>query len=57
MKNTIGYVFSIGSRVFSWVLRKQDVITQLIIEVEYMAATAANQSIWLRKVLAYLFQT
>ncbi|XP_052185318.1 secreted RxLR effector protein 161-like [Diospyros lotus] len=57
MKNTIGYVFSTGLGVFSWVSRKQDVISQSTAEAEYMAATAAaNQAIWLRKVLTDLFE-
>ena len=58
MKSTTGYVFSMGSGVFSWVSRKQVVIAQSTAEAEYMAvAVAANQAIWLRKVLVDLFQT
>ena len=57
MKSTTGYVFSMGSGVFSWVSRKQDVVAQSTAEAEYIAtAAAANQAIWLRKVLADLSQ-
>ena len=54
MKSTTGYVFSFGSGVFSWVSRKQDVVAQSIVESEHIAA--ANQAVWLRKVLADLSQ-
>ena len=57
MKSTASYVFYFGSRVFSWVSSKQDVVAQSTAESEYIAAAAAaNQAIWLRKVLADLSQ-
>ncbi|KAF2324925.1 hypothetical protein GH714_021301 [Hevea brasiliensis] len=54
-KSTLGYVFSFGSGVFSWNSKKQDVIAQSSAEAEYISAVgAANQAIWLRKILSDL---
>jgi hypothetical protein len=54
-KSTTGYVFSLGSGVFSWNSKKQDVVAQSSAEAEYIAAAAAsNQAIWIKKVLADL---
>nr|KYP36446.1 Copia protein [Cajanus cajan] len=51
-KSTSGYVFSFGSAVFFWNSKKQDVVAQSLAEAEYIsAAAAANQAIWLRKIL------
>ncbi|XP_007014182.2 PREDICTED: uncharacterized mitochondrial protein AtMg00810 [Theobroma cacao] len=51
-KSTSGYVFSIGNGVFSWCSQKQETVAQSSAEAEYVsAATAANQAIWLRKIL------
>jgi hypothetical protein len=55
MKSTSGYCFSFGSGIFSWCSKKQEVIAQSTAEAEYVAATAAaNQVLWLRKILADL---
>ena len=55
MKSTSGYVFSIGSGAICWNARKQDVVAQSTTEAEYISmAAAANQAIWLSKVLADL---
>ena len=55
MKSTSGYVFSIGSGAICWNARKQDVVAQSTAEAEYISmAAAANQAIWLSKVLADL---
>ncbi|WJZ92853.1 hypothetical protein VitviT2T_011828 [Vitis vinifera] len=57
MKSTSGYVFTIGSGVICWNSRKQEVVAQSTIEAEYISlAAAANQAIWLRKLLADLGQ-
>jgi hypothetical protein len=41
--------------MFSWCLRKQDIVAQSTTKVEYVATTTAiNQVIWIRKILAYL---
>jgi hypothetical protein len=54
-KSTSGYVFSLGSGVFSWNSKKQDVVAQSSAEAEYIAAAAAsNQAIWIKKVLSDL---
>nr|KYP75144.1 Retrovirus-related Pol polyprotein from transposon TNT 1-94 [Cajanus cajan] len=56
MKSTSGYCFTFGSGVFSWCSKKQEVITQSTAEAEYVAAVAAaNQAIWLRKLMANLY--
>jgi hypothetical protein len=55
IKSTTSYCFSFGSRMFSWCLRKQDVIAQSTAEIEYIAAiTAVNQAIWIKKILVDL---
>ena len=55
-KSTSGYAFSFGSGVF-WNSRKQEVVAQSSAEAEYIsAANAANQAIWLRKILSDLGQ-
>ncbi|KAF2296378.1 hypothetical protein GH714_037638 [Hevea brasiliensis] len=50
MRSTSGCVFSLGSGPFSWNSKKQEVVAQSTAEAEYISA-AANQSIWLRKLL------
>ena len=49
MKSTTGYVFSLGSGMFSWNLEKQEIVAQSIAEAKYVATT--NQAIWLKKIL------
>ena len=52
MKSTSGYVFTLGSGVFSWASKKQDTVAQSSAEAEYIAAAnSANQAIWLRRIL------
>ena len=52
MKSTTGYAFSLGSGMFSWNSKKQEIVAQSTAEAEYVAAAAvANQAIWLRKIL------
>ncbi|XP_052198801.1 uncharacterized protein LOC127805949 [Diospyros lotus] len=54
-KSSSSYIFSLGTGVFSWNSKKQEVVVQSIVEVEYIsAAGAANQAIWLRKLLSDL---
>ncbi|GAB2288424.1 hypothetical protein Dimus_037997 [Dionaea muscipula] len=55
MKSTSGYCFHLGSGVFSWCSKKQDIVAQSTAEAELIAANAAaNQALWLRKVLSEL---
>ncbi|MED6217053.1 hypothetical protein PIB30_118021 [Stylosanthes scabra] len=51
MKSTSGYVFTLGSGVFSWASKKQETVAQSSAEAEYVAAAnATSQAIWLRKI-------
>ncbi|WRX22864.1 Reverse transcriptase [Theobroma cacao] len=46
-----GYYFTFGSAIFSWNLKKQDIVTQSSAEAKYvLAAAATNQALWLRKI-------
>ncbi|KAK2371233.1 secreted RxLR effector protein [Trifolium repens] len=47
-------VFTMGSGVFSWCSKKQEVIAQSTAEAEYIAAAAVNQAIWIRKLMTDL---
>ena len=59
MKSTSGYCFSFGSGIFSWCSKKQEIIAQSTVEAEYFLGmevpAAANQVLWLRKILADLY--
>ncbi|KAK5786807.1 hypothetical protein PVK06_041453 [Gossypium arboreum] len=55
MKSTSGYVFTLGSAIFSWSSKKQSVVAQSTVDAEYVvAAGAINQATWLRKILVDL---
>ena len=47
MKSTTGFCFSLGSGVISWWSKKQEIVAQSTTR----ATAAANQAIWLRKIL------
>ncbi|KAA3479407.1 disease resistance protein TAO1-like [Gossypium australe] len=50
MKTTSRYLFTLGSAIFCWSSKKQNVVAQSTAEAEYVAAASAvNQAIWLRK--------
>ncbi|XP_074579105.1 secreted RxLR effector protein 161-like [Curcuma longa] len=54
-KSTSGYAFHLGSAIFSWSSKKQQVVALSTTEVEYIAVTnCATQAIWLRKILDFL---
>lgn len=54
-KSTSGYAFYLGSGVFSWSSKKQQVVALSIAEAEYMAAiSSATQALWLRRMLGFL---
>ncbi|XP_074347280.1 secreted RxLR effector protein 161-like [Apium graveolens] len=51
-KSTSGYAFRIGSAIFSWSSKKQQIVALSTCEAEYMAAAAcACQAIWLGYIL------
>ncbi|KAG8472606.1 hypothetical protein CXB51_034394 [Gossypium anomalum] len=55
MKSTSGYAFTLGSVMVCWSLKKQSLVAQSTAEAKYVAAASAvNQAIWLRKILADL---
>jgi hypothetical protein len=55
-KSTSGCCFSLGSSVSSWLSRKQTSVALSTAEAEYIAANVASrESVWLRKLLAGLF--
>ena len=55
MKSTSGYCFSMGSGVFFWSSKKQEVVAQSTAEAEFIAiVTAVNQAIWLRNIMVDL---
>ena len=56
MKRTSGYCLSLGSGVFSWCTKKQEIVVQSTAEAEFIVATTAvNQALWLKKILCDLF--
>ena len=55
MKSTSGFCLTLGSGVFSWSSKKQEIVAQSIAEAEFITATSAvNQALWLRKIMADL---
>jgi hypothetical protein len=55
IKSTLGYVFSLGSCVFSWSSKKQQSIARSSGEAKYVSiAIATSQAIWLKRILENL---
>jgi len=49
-KSTEGHMFFVGGRLVSWASKRQETITLLTVEAEYMAFTqATQQALWLTK--------
>ncbi|XP_070036103.1 uncharacterized mitochondrial protein AtMg00810-like [Nicotiana tomentosiformis] len=54
-KSTSGHAFYLGSGVFSWSSKKQQVVALSTAEAEYMEATSSSiQALWLRRMLGFL---
>lgn len=54
-KSTSGNCFSLGSGIFSWSCKKQNIVAQSTAEAEFVAAAAAvNQALRLKKILVDL---
>ncbi|KAM1977528.1 hypothetical protein ACFX16_014315 [Malus domestica] len=54
-KNTTGFVFFMGDTAFTWMSKKQPIVTLSTCEAEYVAATACVcHAIWLRNLLKEL---
>jgi hypothetical protein len=54
MKSTSGFWFNLGSTIFSWSSKKQDIVEQST--VEFIApTTTVNQALWLQKILRDLY--
>ena len=52
----LGYVFMVDGGAVSWSLKKQELVTLLTMEAEYMAAThTAKEAIWLHRIMGELF--
>jgi len=48
MKSTFGFCFNLGSTLFSWSSKKQDIIAQSTTKTKFIVAiTAVNQALWL----------
>ncbi len=54
-RSTIGYVFTIGGTIVSWISRLQRVVALSTVEVEYVALTeASKEMIWLQRFMEEL---
>ncbi|KAG6487976.1 hypothetical protein ZIOFF_056734 [Zingiber officinale] len=52
-KSTSGYIFCLGSKIISWVSKKQKTVSLSSAEAEYIAVTdAACEAVWLRRILS-----
>jgi hypothetical protein len=53
--STIGYVFTIGGTIVSWISKLQKVVALSTIEAEYVVATeASKEMIWLQRFMEEL---
>ena len=52
-KCTIGYVFSLGSRLVTWACKKQQGLSLSSVESKYQATVNASQeALWIRQILS-----
>ncbi|KAK6147456.1 hypothetical protein DH2020_018368 [Rehmannia glutinosa] len=57
-KSTTGFVFFMGDTAFTWMLKKQPIVTLSTCEAEYVAATTCVcHAVWLRNLLKELEMT
>jgi hypothetical protein len=55
MKSTSGFTFYVGDTIFTWLSKKQAIVTLSTCEAEYVAASLyVNHVIWLRNLLYVL---
>lgn len=53
--STSNYVFHLGTSVFSWSSKKQQVITLFIVEVKYIVAGSyVTKAVWLKRMFGEL---
>jgi hypothetical protein len=51
-KNTLGFAFYVGDTIFTWLSKKQEIITLSTYETEYVVASlCVNYTIWLTNLL------
>lgn len=54
-KSTTGYVFTLGSSAFTWMSKKQPIVTLSTCEAEYVAACyGVRHAVWLRRMMTEL---
>jgi hypothetical protein len=54
-RSTIGYVFTVGGTIISWILKLQKVVSLSTTEAEYVVATeASKEMIWLHRFMEEL---
>jgi hypothetical protein len=54
-RNTIGYVFTVGGTIISWILKLQKVVALLTMEAKYVVATeVSKEMIWLQRFMEEL---
>ena len=55
MRSTSGYCLCFGFGIFSWCSKKQEVIAQSLVEVEYVVVIGVvNQALWIKKLMVDL---
>jgi hypothetical protein len=55
MKSTYEFYFNLGSGMFSWSSKKQNIVAQSTVEAKFItAAVVVNQALWIQKILCDL---
>ena len=56
-RSTIGYVFTVGGTIVSWISKLQQVVALSTTKAEYVVATdASKEMIWLQRFMEELFE-